>query len=240
MGFECHHTKDNVIVLTLWLPETTNKIPPFCRHYVGSCRTPGGSCVRMSLVPPSLTVGVCVGGVCIGVGAIIVRDPQYHTPGPAHTEILVIQERYMSPGRAGRWKLVTGLVEGGEDLHRAVEREALEETGVQAMAEGLCCFRQFHGVQFGCSDLHFVFLLQARSDTVQIDPEELLAARWIDVDEFLAWNQADAGALEIVRASIEAVRQRRPCLAGAQLGGYIGTLFTPPPTSTTCSSRSTS
>ena len=39
-------------------------------------------------------------------------------------EVLVVQERTGPLRGKGVWKLPTGLVDAGEDLHRAVEREA--------------------------------------------------------------------------------------------------------------------
>lgn len=54
----------------------------------------------------------------VGVGAIIVEDRR------------VLLARRGNPPRAGQWSLPGGVVELGETLRAAAEREALEETGL--------------------------------------------------------------------------------------------------------------
>ena len=61
---------------------------------------------------------------------------------------------------AGVWKMVTGLVEVGEDITAAAEREVLEETGVRAAFDAVLAFRQAHGFAFGKSDFFFVVALR--------------------------------------------------------------------------------
>ncbi len=61
---------------------------------------------------------------------------------------------------AGVWKLVTGMVDAGEDITTAAEREVLEETGVRAKFEAVLAVRQAHGCAFGKSDFFFVVALR--------------------------------------------------------------------------------
>lgn len=56
--------------------------------------------------------------------------------------------------------MVTGLVEAGEDITVAAEREVLEETGVRAKFDAVLAFRQAHGFAFGKSDFFFVVALR--------------------------------------------------------------------------------
>ena len=56
--------------------------------------------------------------------------------------------------------MVTGLVEVGEDITVAAEREVLEETGVRARFDAVLAFRQAHGFAFGKSDFFFVIALR--------------------------------------------------------------------------------
>lgn len=56
--------------------------------------------------------------------------------------------------------MVTGLVEVGEDITAAAEREVLEETGVRARFDAVLAFRQAHGFAFGKSDFFFVIALR--------------------------------------------------------------------------------
>jgi ADP-ribose pyrophosphatase YjhB (NUDIX family) len=54
---------------------------------------------------------------------------------------------------AGRWSVPGGRVEAGETVRRAVEREALEETGLT-----VCCGRLIGWVERMGPDYHFVIL----------------------------------------------------------------------------------
>lgn len=63
-------------------------------------------------------------------------------------------------GPAGVWKMVTGLVDAGEDINDAAEREVLEETGVKAKFAAVLALRQAHGFAFGKSDFFFVVALR--------------------------------------------------------------------------------
>ena len=56
--------------------------------------------------------------------------------------------------------MVTGLVEVGEDITAAAEREVREETGVRARFDAVLAFRQAHGFAFGKSDFFFVVALR--------------------------------------------------------------------------------
>lgn len=77
------------------------------------------------------------------------------------------------------------LVHTGEDIGVAACREVKEETGVEAEFEGVLCVRHQHNYKYGCSDLYFVCLLRALTDTVTACPEEIRAAKWMDVSVLL-------------------------------------------------------
>jgi ADP-ribose pyrophosphatase YjhB (NUDIX family) len=73
--------------------------------------------------------------------------------------VLVVSEKYAGD-RVGVWKLPGGLVNPGETLQAAVEREVLEETGVACAFEGICALRHATAYVFGSSDLYFVCRLR--------------------------------------------------------------------------------
>ena len=56
--------------------------------------------------------------------------------------------------------MVTGMVDLGEDITAAAEREVLEEAGVRAKFDAVLGFRQAHGFAFGKSDFFFVMALR--------------------------------------------------------------------------------
>jgi ADP-ribose pyrophosphatase YjhB (NUDIX family) len=75
-------------------------------------------------------------------------------------QLLLIAFKVLMCGVAGVWKMVTGLVDAGEDINMAAEREVLEETGVKASFSAVLAFRQAHGFAFGKSDFFFVIALR--------------------------------------------------------------------------------
>jgi 8-oxo-dGTP pyrophosphatase MutT (NUDIX family) len=62
----------------------------------------------------------------IGVGAFVVHNGC----------VLMVKERSGPAAKYGIWKVPTGLVDPGEDLFDAVQREVLEETGCRTTSEG--------------------------------------------------------------------------------------------------------
>jgi len=89
----------------------------------------------------------------VGVGALVVDARR--------GLVLAVQERTGPLRGKGVWKLPTGLVHAGEDLHAAAVREVEEETGVRARFAGVLAVRQAHGFAFGKSDLFFLCALVA-------------------------------------------------------------------------------
>ncbi len=81
----------------------------------GGSETGGGDDAD-DFLPPLPTPQVCV-------GAVAVRD-----------EALLLVRRGRPPG-AGSWSVPGGRVEAGEDLHSAVVRELVEETGLEAVVD---------------------------------------------------------------------------------------------------------
>lgn len=83
------------------------------------------------------------------------------------------------------WKLPTGLVDQGEDIHLAARREVLEETGITSDFREVLCFRQMHNYAlFGKSDLFFVCMLNARSTDIQRQEAEIADCMWMDPEEY--------------------------------------------------------
>ena len=72
----------------------------------------------------------------VGVGAVVINPDG---------QVLLVQEAVGPTAGKGIWKIPTGLLEAGEDIPCAVERECLEETGVVATFERVVGFRHAHG-----------------------------------------------------------------------------------------------
>lgn len=112
-----------------------------------------------------------------GVGAVVLN---------AAGELLCVQEKNGPLKGAGVWKVPTGLVDPGEDLQRAAEREVLEECGVRATFHRLLAFRQQHGLVFGQSDLFFLVALKldGPDQPIRVQESEIEAGGWVALDDY--------------------------------------------------------
>eukprot|EP00928_Gymnodinium_smaydae_P084287 TRINITY_DN6754_c2_g1_i1.p1 TRINITY_DN6754_c2_g1~~TRINITY_DN6754_c2_g1_i1.p1 ORF type:complete len:331 (+),score=52.18 TRINITY_DN6754_c2_g1_i1:147-1139(+) len=114
----------------------------------------------------------------VGVGAIVTD---------ASGRILLVRESSGPAAKLGIWKLPTGLVDAGEELHQAALREVKEETGVDAMFERLGAFTMSHGgnlAHAGKSNLFFVVKCRAVTTEISTQQSEIAEARWFTREEF--------------------------------------------------------
>ncbi|CAM9279710.1 unnamed protein product, partial [Chrysoparadoxa australica] len=116
----------------------------------------------------------------VGVGAFVLDSQR---------RVLAVRERHGPLGGTGIWKLPTGLVNAGEHLNDAVEREVLEETGVDTRFLSVLAVRHGHGFLHQKSDLFFVMAMRLNSpEGIELTPQasEIAEAAFIDLDEFLS------------------------------------------------------
>lgn len=114
----------------------------------------------------------------IGVGGVVVNS---------RGEVLMVQERVSPvPKLQGSWKLPGGLADPGEDFADTVAREVREETGIVATGHRISSLRHSHGYRFGQGDIYVVVVMataEGASEEIQMDPSELMGARWMAPDE---------------------------------------------------------
>lgn len=113
----------------------------------------------------------------LGVGGMVFNDKQH---------ILVVREKYGGP--KAPWKLPGGAVDPKEELSAAAMREVLEETNIQTEFVSIIGFRHFHGTLFDTSDVYFIVRLKPLTEEITFDKSELVDARWMDIDEYIADN----------------------------------------------------
>ncbi len=130
----------------------------------------------------------------IGIGGVVLTPER---------ELLVVREIYGAAGRPPTLKLPGGALHPGEHLADAVEREVLEETGVQAEFQSIACFRQWHGYRYGKSDIYFVGRLRPLSRDITMQADEIQECLWLPVDEFLSREDISNFNKQIVRAALE-------------------------------------
>eukprot|EP01062_Namystynia_karyoxenos_P062396 TRINITY_DN55292_c0_g1_i1.p1 TRINITY_DN55292_c0_g1~~TRINITY_DN55292_c0_g1_i1.p1 ORF type:complete len:278 (+),score=37.63 TRINITY_DN55292_c0_g1_i1:85-918(+) len=139
--------------------------------------------------------------------------------------VLAIQEKRGITAGRNFWKLPGGLVDPGEGIRSAVEREVEEETGVRADFRCIAAFRETHQGPFGCTDLYCVCVLQLPVEVAasgelpepQPQEEEVARAEWISLEDFLGAPHYRRGLYgELLRRGAAAARQ---LLRGGTLPG---------------------
>lgn len=96
----------------------------------------------------------------VGVGGLVVNSKH---------EVLLIQEnRSKGTGADKPWKLPGGLVDSGESIKEAVQREVLEETGVKAEFQGMLAMREQMDYKYGAADFYIVCVMSPVDETIGV------------------------------------------------------------------------
>ncbi|PTQ44821.1 hypothetical protein MARPO_0018s0016 [Marchantia polymorpha] len=111
----------------------------------------------------------------VGVGAFVLNE---------EGQVLAVQEKNGPLQGSGVWKMPTGLVNQGEDVHEGAVREVKEETGIDTEFLEVIGFRQGHQVLFEKSDIFFLCVLRPLSMTILKQDTEIEAAQWMDLEKF--------------------------------------------------------
>jgi len=114
----------------------------------------------------------------VGVGGMILSE---------ENELLVVQEKRHIQTRPGFYKLPGGLLDQGETISQAAEREVWEETGIRTEFQCLVGYFSHQMTwQFGKSALYHICRLKPMSREITIDEQEIAEAKWMPVEEFMA------------------------------------------------------
>lgn len=127
----------------------------------------------------------------LGVGAVVINEKN---------ELLVIKEKVSNVG----FKLPGGHIDNGEMISNAVEREVLEETGVSVQFESIISLGHFYPHQFHKSNLYVLCICKAKTFEINIqDTQEIIDAKWMDVNEYLEDEDVLAYSKAVVMAALE-------------------------------------
>jgi len=138
----------------------------------------------------------------VGIGALVLNE---------EGQMLVVQEKSGPASEFKLWKMPTGLLDPGEDIGMAAQRELMEETGLDSKIVKILCFRQAHAGGDRGSDLFFVCQMSpvaTHEQQVTAQEEEIAAVKWMDMDEFCAqetWQKSPVYK-ELNAAMMQAVR----------------------------------
>ena len=130
----------------------------------------------------------------VGVGAVVVRDGR-----------VLLVKRANPPGK-GQWAIPGGLVEKGETLQEAAEREIREETGLVIRAgKPFYTFDIIQRGENGRIEFHYVIVDMA-ADYVGGAPkagDDALDARWV--------SAGDLGSLQVTPTTLDLLKDIRFC-----------------------------
>lgn len=112
-------------------------------------------------------------------------------------EVLLLRTHW----RSDTWEMPGGNVEPGEPLDEAVRREFFEETGIVIRPTGIT------GVYYNATKqvLSVVFQAEYVSGDIRIQPEEILEARYIalnerNIDQYITRPQQKSRTLDAIQA----------------------------------------
>ena len=133
------------------------------------------------------------GDYSIGCGGVVIRDGKG----------LLIQ-RGINPNR-GAWQLPGGYVEADEDIVEAVQREVLEEAGVEAKVQDIVGFRHSIAGSIGgpSANIYVVFRLTPISGEPRFDGDETIGAGYFSLDEIAEMDRVQGLSVWAIRRALE-------------------------------------
>ena len=146
------------------------------------------------------------GDASIGTGAVVMRGD----------EILLIERR--APNRVW-WQIPGGFVEVDEPIHTAIEREVMEETGIEARALDVVGFRHAAGVpDRPIANIYVVFRLEAVGGAPRPDNEESFPVEFVHRDQIAQREGLSSMSLWAIETALGAPHQAGMAIEAAREG----------------------
>ena len=128
--------------------------------------------------------------------------PRMTCPVAVHLFLLkdnqvLLLRRYNTGYEDGNYSVVAGHIDGGEDVYRAMIREAKEETGIDILLNNLEIVQVMHRKKEEERIDYFFACRQWKNNVEIMEPDKCDELRWVDMDE-LPDNMVD-----YVQAAIE-------------------------------------
>ena len=146
------------------------------------------------------------GDASIGTGAVVMRGD----------EILLIERR--ASNRVW-WQIPGGFVEVDEPIHTAIEREVMEETGIEARALDVVGFRHAAGVpDRPIANIYVVFRLEAVGGAPRPDNEESFSVEFVHRDQIAQREGLSSMSLWAIETALGAPHQAGMAIEAAREG----------------------
>jgi ADP-ribose pyrophosphatase YjhB (NUDIX family) len=151
-------------------------IPNYCPRCATSLTTKLDGGRERPACPADSCGFIHYGDFSIGCAGVVVRDGR-----------ALLVQRGWNPFK-GSWQLPGGYAEHDEPLSLAVEREVLEEAGIEARVRDVIAFRHSLGGSIGgpSTNMYVVFRLEALSGEPVYDGDEIANAGFFTLDEMAA------------------------------------------------------
>lgn len=129
----------------------------------------------------------------VGVGAVVINK---------ENELLMVRDRIHTSN--SRYKLPGGMLEHGDKLSDTVEREVLEETGIEAKFIKMVTILNSYPFMFNKSNMYITFQLEALTNEINIiDTYEIEEAIWMPLEEFFTHEEMSEFQKILVRNTLE-------------------------------------
>jgi len=123
-----------------------------------------------------------------------------------NNQLLIVQEGKSSSH--GKWNIPSGHLEELEKITDAAVREVLEETGYQISLTGFTGIYRFYS-ETGNLITRLNFVGEITGGELKCDGKEILAVKWIDLDEFIKMDNSEMWNGESIKQILSDVLQNK-------------------------------